>query len=79
MFDKDPLPFEGRLELWWRNGGPKCGLPRPDLPPDVGNTVVTRDYKTVVPGHDENSNQAPILPGPNRVHSLVWYYTWSSA
>ena len=28
VFDKDPLTFEGgRLGLFWRNGGPKCGLP----------------------------------------------------
>ena len=27
MFDKDPLPFEGKLGMYWRNGGAKCSLP----------------------------------------------------
>eukprot|EP01052_Picozoa_sp_SAG31_P024062 SAG31_NODE_2023_length_6645_cov_15.211121_2_plen_434_part_00 len=62
MFDKDPLPFEGRLELWWRNGGPKCGLP------------VGRHDSTVMTGR----TAAPIVTEANRVHSMLWYYTWSS-
>eukprot|EP01043_Picozoa_sp_COSAG02_P017100 COSAG02_NODE_768_length_17375_cov_52.865015_16_plen_142_part_00 len=74
MFDKDPLPFEGRLELWWRNGGSKCGLPRPDSRQQA--LAATRAGSNV--DHSRDSPQAPILPGPNRVHSLVWYYTWSN-
>ena len=58
MWDQDPLPFEGKMELWWRNGGPKCMLPQPDEAREQG--------------------AAPILPGPNKVHSMVWYYTWDS-
>ena len=43
-----------------------------------------------LPGPDETSKsdattmaakkklEAPILPGANKVHSMVWYYTWTA-
>ena len=73
LFDKDPLPFEGRLELWWRNGGPKCSLP-------AGGFDDDRDGDDSYDGaaSERGALRAPIVPGPNRVHSMVWYYTWST-
>ena len=41
VFDKDPLTFErGRLGLFWRNGGPKCGLPAAGQEAPAGRGIV---------------------------------------
>jgi hypothetical protein len=62
MWDKDPLPFEGKMELAWRNGGPKCSLPgAPDDKAAAGGPTMSLDSVA-----------------PNQVHSLVWFYTWDN-
>ena len=62
MFDDDPLPFEGKMELAWRNGGAKCSLPGGPNDDTAADDSVTMSLDPTV--------------APNKVHSLVWYYTW---
>ena len=50
MFDKDPLPFEGKLGMYWRNGGAKCSLPAGGEEEDVVNiTRISMETSVVDP------------------------------
>lgn len=67
MFDKDVLPFEGQLRLYWRNGGPKCSLP------SEGDGAPEPAARSVHPiNGDEVQRKGPT----GKVTSYVWYYTW---
>ena len=69
FFDKDPLTFEGgRLGLFWRNGGPKCGLESDD-------DHEAHAEAEALPESD-GGNESGEAPQVGSLTSYVWFYTW---
>ena len=82
FFDADPLTFErGRFGLYWRNGGPKCGLYKTGDGATASSTgsILDAVKEEVLNEGDSDGSSDSATTSTSQVGSLtsyVWYYTW---